>query len=138
MYVNQAGNMMTDPIADMLTRIRNAYMARKRELTMPTSKLKKHLADLLVREGYLAGASVEEQKPVSALKLELKYDGKRAAIQEIKRESKPGHRKYTSSVEMPKILNGYGIAIISTSKGLMTNKEAKNAGVGGEIICSVY
>lgn len=130
--------MMTDPIADMLTRIRNAYMARKQELVMPSSKLKKGLADLLVREGYLAGANVEEQKPVAMLTLALKYDGKRAAIQEITRESKPGHRKYSSAADMPKVLNGYGIAIISTSKGLMTNKEASKAGVGGEVICSIY
>lgn len=130
--------MMTDPISDMLTRIRNAYMAKKRFVEMPTSRVKKHLADILVQEGYLASAETEEKKPASMLKVELKYQGNRPAVQSLKRESKPGHRKYSKSTELPKILNGYGIAIISTSKGLMTNKQAKKEGMGGEIICSVY
>ena len=129
--------MMTDPIADMLTRIRNAQMVRKLRIELPFSKMKKSLADVLSRKGYIGKVSVKEEFP-KMLVLELKYNGKKPIITKIERESKPGHRKYRKSNELPKILNGFGIAIISTSKGMMTNKEAKEAGIGGEVICSIY
>lgn len=130
--------MMTDPIADMLTRIRNAQMARRTSVNMPLSKLKKSIADILIQEGYVAGAEVIGESPKLTLRLELKYHGKRPAIQSIERLSKPGHRMYKKSNEMPRILNGYGVAIVSTSQGLMTAAKAKELGVGGEVICSVY
>ena len=130
--------MMTDPIADMLTRIRNAQMSRKGSVEIPFSKLKKNIADILNKEGYLGKVTEAEAEPVNKLILELKYSNKQPAIRSIKRESKPGRRVYCKADEMPKILNNYGVAIVSTSGGLMTNKEARKNGVGGEIICSVY
>jgi len=131
--------MMTDPIADMLTRIRNAYMAKKDSAVVPFSKMKKAIAEILVREGYIGNIRESEAEGAgNMLVLELKYIEKRPAIQSIKRESKPGHRKYRKATEMPKILNDFGIAIVSTPKGLMTNKEARKENVGGELICSVY
>lgn len=129
--------MMTDPIADMLTRIRNAQLSKKREVRIPASKLKKNLAAILSTEGYL-GAVREEEGTPRTLVLELKYIGQKPRITSLKRESKPGHRMYRQATELPKILNGYGIAVVSTSKGLMTNKEAQTQGIGGEVICSVY
>lgn len=129
--------MMTDPIADMLTRIRNAQMARRGSVTIPSSKLKKAIATILSEQGYVGAISDNEGTPTS-FNIELKYHGKVPAIRSITRESKPGHRAYRKSTELPRILNDYGIAIISTSKGLMTNKEARKEGIGGEIICSVY
>ena len=129
--------MMTDPIADMLTRIRNAQKAQKRSLEIPFSKLKMQIAEILKKEAFLGEVEKTESVP-AMLKIELKYAGKRGAIQSITRESKPGHRQYRKADEMPSVLNGYGIAIVSTSQGLMTAKEAKKKGIGGEIICSVY
>lgn len=129
--------MMTDPIADMLTRIRNAQASRKRSLEIPFSKLKMKIAEILKKEGFIGEISKTEAMP-AMLVVELKYNGKIPAIQAIKRESKPGHRMYRKAEEMPNILNGYGLAIVSTSEGLMTGKEAKKKGIGGEVICSVY
>ncbi len=129
--------MMTDTIADMLTRIRNAQMAKKRQAVLPFSKVKLAVAEILCREGYLNKAERIEGSPV-VLSLELKYNGKMPAIQSVKRESKPGHRMYRSATELPTVVNGYGIAIVSTSRGMMTGKEAKKLGIGGEIICSVF
>lgn len=129
--------MMTDPIADMLTRIRNAQMVRKSTVTMPYSKLKFAVSNLLASEGYIANVSVEENDR-KELVLGLKYTGKTPRIQSIIRESKPGHRNYRKANELPHVLNGYGIAVISTSKGLMTDKDARKAGLGGEVLCSVY
>ena len=147
---NQAGNpkynycillfilyMMTDPIADMLTRIRNAQMARLHVVAVPQSKLKKNIADILLKEGYVSSVETTDANPVM-LVIGLKYHGKQPHIQSIKRESKPGHRKYCKVDELPRILNDYGIAIISTPSGLLTNKDARKQGTGGEIICSVY
>ena len=129
--------MMTDPIADMLTRIRNAQMARLNFVEMPLSKLKKALAEILMSEGYLGKVETKDGvKPT--LVLELLYEGKTPLIQNLKRESKPGHRKYRKAEELPRILNDYGVAIVSTSRGLMTNKKAREEGIGGEVICSVY
>lgn len=129
--------MMTDPIADMLTSIRNAQRAHKRVIEVTYSKLKENLARILLAEGYLdAVEKAEADRP--ALRITLKYDGKTPAIQSIKRESKPGHRLYVKGEELPRVLNDYGIAIVSTSLGLMTNKEARKKGIGGEIICSIF
>ena len=129
--------MMTDPISDMLTRIRNAQMAKKGVVEIPSSKLKKAIAEILKEQGYVGEIREEAGNP-SRLVLGLKYVSKKPAIQSLKRESKPGHRMYKSADEMPRVLNDYGIAIVSTSKGLMTNKQARKEGIGGEIICSVY
>lgn len=129
--------MMTDPIADMLTRIRNAQKAQKGSLELPFSKLKLKLAEILKSEGYIGQIGTSESMP-AMLTIELKYAGKRGAIQSITRESKPGHRMYRKADEMPKVLNGYGIAIVSTSQGLMTATEARKKGIGGEVLCSVY
>jgi small subunit ribosomal protein S8 len=129
--------MMSDPIADMLTRIRNAQLARKSTVTMPYSKLKHAIASILKEEGYVAECTIQDAHP-KALVLELKYQGKQPMIQSITRESKPGHRQYRKAGELPRVLNDYGIAIVSTSRGLMTNKKAREAGIGGEVICSVY
>ncbi|HQF57097.1 MAG TPA: 30S ribosomal protein S8 [Candidatus Magasanikbacteria bacterium] len=129
--------MMTDPIADMLTRIRNAQLSHKKTVEIPFSKLKKVIVELLSREGYV-GKVEESGETHPVLIVELKYNGKKPVIQSLKRESKPGHRVYLQKNDLPKILNDYGIAIISTSKGIMTNKEARAQGIGGEIICSVY
>ena len=129
--------MMTDPIADMLTRIRNAQSVGKRTVEIPFSKLKLMILEILVKEGYLGKSEKLDTTPAN-LEVALKYEGKDPAIQSIKRESKPGHRKYCKAEEMPRVLNDYGIAIVSTSKGIMTNKDARKMGVGGEVICSVY
>src|SRR3989339_927807 len=118
--------MMTDPIADMLTRIRNAYLAHKKETQVSYSKLKKTLADILVREGYLAG--VEERRDGNPfLILNLKYTDGRPAIQSIVRVSKPSYRLYIGKSKIKEVLNGYGLSIISTPKGMLTNHEAKEA-----------
>jgi len=130
--------MMTDPIADMLTRIRNAQKARKPQVNIPFSKLKKNIVDILVKEGYLVKVDVVEEKPCAALLIELKYQGKMPAIRSIQRESKPGRRVYCKADALPVVLEGFGIAILSTPKGLLTNKEAKKEKVGGELICTVY
>ena len=129
--------MMTDPIADMLTRIRNAQMVRKPSVTIPFSKVKKALADILQQEGYIERVDVEELAK-KELVLSLKYAGKKAYIQSITRESTPGHRMYRKADELPHVLNGYGIAIISTSKGVMNDKQARQDGIGGEVLFSVY
>jgi len=128
--------MMTDPIADMLTRVRNAQAAAKFDVTMPSSKLKVAIAKVLQDEGYIAGFSIDEAvKPT--LTVNLKYYQGRPVIEELKRVSRPGLRIYKNKNELPKILNGLGIAIVSTSAGVMTDREARSSGRGGEIICTV-
>lgn len=127
--------MMTDPIADMLTRIRNAQMARKSFITLPFSKMKLQILEILRNEGYIATVEAEDGK---TLRADLKYEGRQPAIRSLVRESTPGHRRYCKAEEMPKVLNNYGFAIISTSQGIMTNSEARKLGIGGEVICSVY
>lgn len=129
--------MMTDPIADMLTRIRNAQSAGRKTVKLPYSKLKMNIGNILVAEGYIEKMEKLEGMPATLL-LSLKYIGKKPAIQSIKRESKPGHRKYCKADEVPTVLNGYGVAILSTPQGLMTNKDARKKSTGGELICSVY
>ena len=129
--------MMTDPIADLLTRIRNAHHAEKVSLTMPGSKIKSAIAKVLQEEGYIEGyeASVEEGKP--SLTITLKYYEGAPVIEQIQRVSKPGLRVYTNAEQLPKVNGGLGIAIISTSKGIMTDRAARAAGVGGEVLCNV-
>ena len=129
--------MMTDPIADMLTRIRNAQMARLQIVRMPSSKLKMAIANILLQEGYVASVASEEGVP-QTLVITLKYVQKQPAIQSIDRQSKPGHRMYRRADELPRVLNNFGNAIVSTSKGVMTDKQARKEGIGGEILCSVY
>jgi len=128
--------MMTDPIADMLTRVRNAQAASKVDVTMPSSKLKLSIAKVLQDEGYIAGFSSDNAvKPT--LTVALRYYEGRPVIEELKRVSRPGLRIYKNKNELPKILNGLGIAIVSTSAGVMTDREARDSGRGGEIICTV-
>jgi small subunit ribosomal protein S8 len=131
--------MFTDPIADMLTRIRNGIAARKSEVLLPYSKLKHNLASILQREGYIRTAAVKDTGKFKELVLVLKYDAAgEAPIMGIKRISKPGQRMYSPVTEIPKTNGGLGITIISTSKGLMTDKEARTQNVGGEVLCYVY
>ncbi|RMF18407.1 MAG: 30S ribosomal protein S8 [Gammaproteobacteria bacterium] len=128
---------MQDTLADMFTRIRNAQMAEKETVTMPSSKLKVAIASLLKEEGYINGFEVAEgTKP--ELTITLKYFQGKPVIEEIKRFSRPGLRQYRGVEELPKVNGGLGIAIVSTSKGLMTDKAARQAGVGGEVICTVF
>lgn len=132
---------MTDPIADMLTRIRNANSAQFDTVKMPGSKLKSSLAQILEREGYIAGFSVNpnEGKPGTTLEIRLKYTAdRRRSIAGIKRVSTPGLRIYKKSTEMPKVLGGVGVAVVSTSRGLMTDREARKANLGGEVLCYVW
>ena len=128
--------MMTDPIADMLTRIRNAQAANKADVTMPASKLKAAIAKVMKEEGFITDYSVnDEAKP--KMTVTLKYYEGRPVIDNMKRVSRPGLRIYKSKDELPRVLNGLGIAIISTSAGVMTDKSARAAGHGGEVICTI-
>ena len=131
---------MTDPIADFLTRIRNAYLAGKKVVEIPSSKMKEALTKILCEKGYILSYKVVEGTPYNTIKIALKYhpETKMPAIKKIDRVSTPGLRQYTDVASMPRVLNGLGIAVISTSKGLVTDKEAKELGVGGEVICYVY
>jgi small subunit ribosomal protein S8 len=132
---------MTDPIADLLTRIRNAIMAGHKVVEAPASNLKKEVARILFEKGYILSYKViDGEGPQGSLKIALKYNSKskKPAIKEIQRVSRPGLRQYTGFEDMPRVLNGLGIAIISTSKGLMTDKEAKKEKIGGEVLCYVY
>ena len=131
---------MTDPIADFLTRIRNAYAAGKKVVEIPSSKMKVALTQILCEKGYILSYKVVEGTPFNTIKIALKYhpQTKMAAIKKIERVSTPGLRQYTDVENMPRVLNGLGIAILSTSKGIITDKEATELGVGGEVICYVY
>ena len=131
---------MTDPIADFLTRIRNAYAAGKKVVEIPSSKMKVALTQILCEKGYILSYKVVEGTPFNTIKIALRYhpQTKMAAIKKIERVSTPGLRQYTDVENMPRVLNGLGIAILSTSKGIITDKEAKELGVGGEVICYVY
>jgi small subunit ribosomal protein S8 len=131
--------MLTDPIADMLTRIRNANKARQKYVEMPASKLKVEIAKILKQEGYLEDYEVIASQPYNILRLTLRYlSDKRQVIHGLRRISKPGLRVYVKKDEIPRVLGGLGIAIISTSKGLMTDREARKQGLGGEVICYVW
>lgn len=130
---------VNDPVGDMLTRIRNAAMARHDKLTMPSSKLKVEIAKALKSEGFIGDYVVHERKPQNELTLNLKYGPNREpVITGIKRESRPGLRRYVNARELPRVKGGMGIAIISTSRGVMVDAEARKQRVGGEFICSVY
>jgi small subunit ribosomal protein S8 len=131
--------MMTDPIADMLTRIRNAVQVERPYVEMPTSKLKEGLAGALKREGYIWDYSVAEQQPRNVLRVELKYgpNGERV-ITKLVRESKPGRRVYVGVDAIPTVLGGMGTAVLSTTKGIMSSREAKKENVGGELLCTIY
>lgn len=129
---------MSDPIADLLTRIRNAQMAKLPKIVCPSSKSKVAICRVLQDEGYIAGYSVVEEDKKAVLTVDLKYYQGRPVIEEIKRESKPGLRIYRGKNDLPKNRGGLGIAIVSTHKGLMTDKQAREAGVGGEVLCTVF
>jgi small subunit ribosomal protein S8 len=130
---------MTDPVADMLTRVRNANTAFKEEIEMPSSKLKAAVADILKREGYIRDYLVEPTTPQATLRMALKYSRTRErALNGVRRVSKPGLRVYAKRDEIPRVLGGLGIAIISTSQGLLTDREARKAGVGGEVLAYVW
>jgi small subunit ribosomal protein S8 len=130
---------MTDPIADMLTRLRNANSAYHDEVVMPHSKLKANIADILKREGYVAGSRLEQGDTCKNLIIELKYGPNRErSIAGVRRVSKPGLRVYAKSTNLPKVLGGLGIAIISTSSGLLTDRQAYRQGVGGEVLAYVW
>ncbi|WP_291856528.1 30S ribosomal protein S8 [Marinilabilia sp.] len=131
---------MTDPIADYLTRVRNAVMAKHKVVEVPASNLKKEMTKILFDKGYILNYKMMEDGKQGIIKIALKYDAasKESAIKKLKRVSTPGLRKYTGYREVPRVLNGLGIAIISTSKGVMTDKEARNEKVGGEVLCYVY
>ncbi len=130
---------INDPIADMLTRIRNAGMARQQETSMPCSKILVAVAKVLEQEGYIGGFHVEERRPVSVLRVQLKYGSNRAhAIRELKRISKPGLRVYASKDEIPMVRSGLGTAIVSTPQGVLSGREARHRGIGGEVLCTVW
>jgi small subunit ribosomal protein S8 len=132
--------MITDPIADYLTRLRNAVMAKHRVVEIPASSLKKDITKILFDKGYILSYKFEDDDKQGTIKIALKYhpETKTPAIRSIRRVSKPGLRKYVGTDEIPRVLNGLGIAILSTSKGVITDKEARTLNVGGEVICYVH
>ncbi|HLD21732.1 MAG TPA: 30S ribosomal protein S8 [Patescibacteria group bacterium] len=129
---------MTDPIADMFTRIRNAQMVAQKEVSVPYSKMKHRLADILIAHGYILAVKQEEVYGHQELMMTLKYFGKIPAIHSIRRVSKPGKRVYVGANKLPYVYDKLGVAIISTSKGLMTNNEARKQKIGGEVICEIF
>ncbi|MDR2037191.1 MAG: 30S ribosomal protein S8 [Bacteroidales bacterium] len=134
---------MTDPIADLLTRIRNGIMAKHRVVDCPASNIKKNIVKILFEKGYILNYKFEESgegKPQGNIKIALKYnpETKQPAIKSIQRVSRPGLRKYVGHDKLPRVLNGLGVAVISTSQGVMTDKEARQKNIGGEVICYVY
>lgn len=128
----------TDPIADLLTRIRNAKLVGKTEIRVPSSKMKKVIAEQLVKNGYLADVKVEAAKPRDVLVITINRPGENSTITEITRVSKPGRRVYVGSAEIPKVKSGRGLVLVSTSKGVMTGQEAVKAKLGGELLLKVY
>lgn len=132
--------MYTDPIADFLTRIRNASRANHKVVEIPASNFKKEITKILFEQGYILSYKFDGNSVQGTIKIALKYDKdtKEPVIRQIQRISKPGLRQYSSSTELPRILNGLGIAVVSTSKGVMTSKKAKQLNVGGEVVCYVY
>ncbi|NBA87478.1 30S ribosomal protein S8 [Emticicia sp. CRIBPO] len=132
--------MTTDPIADFLTRIRNAIKARHRVVEIPASNLKKELTKVLYEKGYIQSYKFEDETAQGSIKIALKYNTltKQSAIVNLTRVSKPGLRKYAKADELPRVLNGLGIAILSTSKGVVTDKEARTLNIGGEVLCYIY
>lgn len=132
--------MYSDPIADYLTRIRNAVQANHRIVEIPSSNLKKEITKVLLDKGYIQNYKFEDEGPQGNIKIALKYNPltKKNAITKLERISTPGLRKYTKNSTLPRVLNGLGVAVLSTSKGVMTDKEARNENVGGEVLCYVY
>ncbi len=132
--------MYTDPIADFLTRIRNAARANHKVVEIPASNFKKEITKILFEQGYILSYKFDDSSVQGTIKIALKYDKdtKESVIRDIQRISKPGLRKYASSANLPRILNGLGIAIVSTSQGVMTGKKAKQLNIGGEVVCYVY
>ena len=131
---------VTDPIADYLTRMRNAIMAGHKIVEIPASNIKEEITKILMDQGYILNYKREEKGPQGSIKIALKYDrvSNESAIRSLERVSKPGLRKYSSGKEMPRVINGLGIAIVSTSKGVMTDKQARKENVGGEVLCYIY
>lgn len=132
--------MNTDPIADYLTRVRNAIKANHRVVEIPASNLKKEITKVLFEKGYIANYKFEDTLPQGVIKIALKYNPitKISAIRNLSRASRPGLRKYAGVENMPRVLNGLGIAVLSTSKGIMSDKEAKKSNIGGEVLCYIY
>jgi len=131
-------SMMTDPISDMLTRIRNAGMAKKKKVIIPSSKIKVKISDILKKENYIKDYKIEKEK-FDQIKIELKYkENKEPYIGKLKRVSRPGRRVYTNTEEIPTVLGNFGIAVITTSQGIMTSKEAKKKKIGGEVLFEIY
>lgn len=130
--------MNTDPISDMLTRIRNASLVKKAEVALPSSKIKFAIAKILEKTGYLAGVDESEIGRQRTLRLRLKYENGQSVVHQIRRVSTPGRRVYSGATELPRVLSGIGIAIISTPNGLMTNREARKRKLGGEVICEIF
>ncbi len=132
--------MVTDPIADFLTRIRNAQMARHRIVEIPASNVKKRMTEILYDKGYILKYKFEDDNKQGIIKIALKYDAnsKEPAIRSLERVSRPGLRQYAKPAEIRRVMNGLGIAIVSTSKGVMTDKEARTQNVGGEVLCNIY
>ncbi len=132
--------MVTDPIADYLTRVRNAIMAGHRVVEVPASKLKKEITKILFDQGYILNYKFEDGTVQGTIKIALKYDRftKESAVRKLVRVSKPGLRKYVGTKDLPRVLNGLGVAIVSTSKGVMTDKQARQENVGGEVLCYIY
>ena len=128
---------MTDPIADMLTRLRNAAMVRKHDVVLPPSRMKFEIAKILAKEGYVTSVEKTDDHH-GQLKFKVRFDENGPVLRDIKRVSKPGLRVYATKTELPRVLNGQGFAIVSTSAGLMTNREARKRGLGGEVVCEVY
>jgi len=130
--------MMNDPLGDLLSRIRNAQMRNKSKVSSPNSRLREHVLDVLQSEGYIRGYAVVEREGRSEIEIELKYFEGEPVIRELERISKPGRRVYTSVRNLPRINNGLGVAIVSTPKGVMADHDARDANVGGEILCTVF
>lgn len=129
---------MSDPIADMIIRIKNAYLARKVEVVIPHSKIKEAIGRILVDSSYVSEMKIEDIKPQKNIVLTLNYINKKPAVTDVKRISKPGRRMYAPADQLPRALGGYGVTIISTSKGVMTDKEARKKNVGGEVLCQIW
>tara|TARA_R110002096_G_scaffold436050_1_gene666090 strand:+ start:32491 stop:32892 length:402 start_codon:yes stop_codon:yes gene_type:complete len=131
---------VTDPIADYLTRLRNALMAGHKVVEIPASNIKEEITKILMDQGFIHNYKREERGPQGTIKVALKYDSitKESAIRSLERVSKPGLRKYSSGKDLPRVINGLGLAIVSTSKGVMTDKQARRENVGGEVLCYVY
>jgi len=130
--------VMTDPIADMLTRIRNATIVKDKVVEVPSSKIKKELARIFKEEGYIQDCEMLESGKQGTIRVYLKYNGKENVITGLKRISKPGLRIYAPKEEIPKVLGGLGIAVLSTSQGIMTDRKARQVGIGGEVLCYVW